>query len=186
MPEPDLIEIFVRPIHDAGIEYLVSGSVGCMFFSEPRLTLDIDIAIAMPDDALSQLSSIFLETGFYCPPPDVLICENRRECRGHFNVIDISTGLKADFYPSRTDPFFHWAWENRRRADYPHGPIFYAPPEYVLVWKVTYYREGRSEKHLRDVRRMIEVSGGEIDNALLEAELDHRGLIDTYRSMLAQ
>ncbi|MCC6352382.1 MAG: hypothetical protein IT577_00775 [Verrucomicrobiae bacterium] len=183
MQEPDLLRIFARPTHDEGIEYLVSGSVGCVYYSEPRLTLDIDFALAVGDEELCRLTEIFRFDEFYCPPADVIVGENRRECRGHFNVIHIPTGLKADFYPSGADPFFRWAWANRRRGDYPHGPIWYAPPEYILVWKVVYYSEGRSEKHVRDIRRMIEVSGHAIDSAVVEAELSRRGLAEVYRKM---
>lgn len=184
--EPDLLRIFARPIHDAGFECLVSGSVGCVYFSEPRLTLDIDFVLAVREEELCRLTEIFRGDEFYCPPADVIVGENRRECRGHFNVIHIPTGLKADFYPSGSDPFFRWAWANRRRGDYPHGPIWYAPPEYILVWKVVYYSEGRSEKHVRDIRRMIEVSGHAIDSAVVDAELLRRGLEGVYRAMLGE
>ena len=34
-----------------------------------------------------------------------------------------------------------------------------APAEYVIVRKLEYYREGGSEKHLRDIRSMLAVSG---------------------------
>ena len=44
-PEPNLVELFVRPLHDAGLRYVIAGSVGSMHYSEPRLTLDIDIPL---------------------------------------------------------------------------------------------------------------------------------------------
>ena len=34
--------------------------------------------------------------------------------------------------------------------------------------KLEYYREGGSDKHLRDIRGMLQVSGGQIDHAALE------------------
>ena len=44
-PEPNLVELFVRPLHEAGLRYVIAGSVGSMHYSEPRLTLDIDIPL---------------------------------------------------------------------------------------------------------------------------------------------
>jgi hypothetical protein len=44
-PEPNLLALFVRPIHDAGLRYFIAGSVGSMHYSEPRLMLDIDIPL---------------------------------------------------------------------------------------------------------------------------------------------
>lgn len=43
-----------------------------------------------------------------------------------------------------------------------------APPEYVIVRKLEYYREGGSEKHLRDIAGMVELSPDEIDFKVLE------------------
>jgi hypothetical protein len=47
-------------------------------------------------------------------------------------------------------------------------PIVVAPPEYVIVRKLEYFREGGSEKHLRDVRAMLAVSRELIDNEALK------------------
>ena len=38
------------------------------------------------------------------------------------------------------------------------GGLHVAPPEYVVVRKLEFYREGRSAKHLRDIRSMLAVS----------------------------
>jgi len=38
-----------------------------------------------------------------------------------------------------------------------------APPEYVIVRKLEYFREGGSDKHLRDIRGMLNVSGDAIN-----------------------
>jgi hypothetical protein len=42
VPEPNFIELFVRPLHAAGIRYLIAGSVVSMHYSETRLTRDIE------------------------------------------------------------------------------------------------------------------------------------------------
>ena len=183
MPEPDLLQIFARPLHDAGIPYLVAGSVGAMLYSEPRLTLDIDLAVSIPNARLPSLTTIFPETVFYVPPIEVLHSENLRECRGHFNVIHMATGLKADFYPSHQDPFFRWGCQHRRVVRYDHGEVFFAPPEYVIVWKTAYFAEGGGEKHVRDIRRMLELSEAEIDRSVLEKELSRRNLISTFETI---
>lgn len=55
MREPDLLHLFARPIHDASLRCLVAGSLGSMFYAEPRLTLDVDFAIAVPASDLAKL-----------------------------------------------------------------------------------------------------------------------------------
>ena len=184
MPEPDLVELFARPLHRAGARYLVAGSVGAMLYSEPRLTIDIDLAVALDDESLSSLPATFAEPDFYCPPLAVLQSENRRACRAHFNVLHIPTGLKADFYPSQHDTFFDWAWQHRRTAALPGGDVHYAPAEYVIVWKTAYHAEGGGDKHVRDLLRMVELSGDQIDRGVLAAELQRRSLLEHFRTMV--
>jgi hypothetical protein len=53
----------------------------------------------------------------------------------------------------------------------------------VLVWKTVYFAEGASEKHVRDVRRILEVSGSDVDLAVVERELSRRGLWAVYQRM---
>ena len=62
-----------------------------------------------------------------------------------------------------------WAFRNTREYVIGENTIKLAPPEYVIVRKLEYFREGGSEKHLRDIRAMLVVSGELIDRtALLE------------------
>jgi len=182
-PEPDLVELFAGALHRTGARYLVAGSVGTMLYSEPRLTIDIDLAVALDDEVLAGLPALFPEPDFYCPPTAVLQAENRRECRAHFTVLHVPTGLKADFYPSQHDPFFAWAWGHRKTAAHPHGEIHYAPPEYIIVWKTAYHAEGGGDKHVRDLRRLLELSGDLVDRPVLSAELQRRGLLEHFRIM---
>lgn len=182
MPAPDLIELFARPLQRVGARYLVAGSIGSMLYSEPRLTVDIDLAVALSDSDLRGLPTIFPEPDFYCPPFESLRSENRRECRGHFNIIHLPSGLKADFYPQH-DAFFEWSWDHRKTADYPEGPIEYAPPEYVLLWKASYYSEGGGEKHARDAKSMLAMSRDLIDFDVLRREISRRGLEEAYRKL---
>ena len=47
--------------------------------------------------------------------------------------------------------------------------VFYCPPiEYVIANKLRYFQVGRSDRHLRDVARMMEISGSEVDLPTLE------------------
>ena len=56
-----------------------------------------------------------------------------------------------------------------------------APPEYVIVRKLEYYREGGSDKHLRDIRSMLAVSGGQLDRPSLNEWIEQRGLQNEWR-----
>lgn len=66
--------------------------------------------------------------------------------------------------------------------EYRGEPVNVAPPEYVIVGKLEYYREGRSEKHLRDIRAMLAVSAAELNQPELEDWIARRGLGTEWRA----
>ena len=177
MPEPDLIDLFVAPLERAGVNtYMVSGSIAAIQYGEPRATLDVDIALLIGRGQIGDLPQIFPDLDYYCPPRDILEVEFARPNRGHFNVIHSSSGLKADFYPSRNHPYLSWSLQNRRRWTMRGVQVWVAPPEYVLLWKLEFFREGGGDKHLRDIRGMLEVSGPEIDLKMVHQAVKELGL----------
>lgn len=156
MPETDLFTLFTRPLNEAGLAYFVTGSVASMIYGEPRLTIDVDIILTLSQADLKKLLAAFPEDAFYIPPLEVLRIEAARPQRGHFNLLHHETGYKADIYLAGKDPLHAWAFERRRQIDLDGNVIWFAPPEYVIIRKLQFYREGRSEKHLRDIRTMLD------------------------------
>ncbi|MSU25074.1 MAG: hypothetical protein EXS32_14800 [Opitutus sp.] len=185
MNEPDLFAIFVRPLHRAGVRYMITGPIASTHYGEPRLTMDVDLVVHLDESEIPTIAATFPEPDFYVPPTAVMAEEIRRPAHGHFNLIHLPTGLKADFYPSRHHTYWTWAWAHRRHAEIEGQPACFSPPEYVILSKLEFYREGGSEKHLRDIRGMLAVSPEEIDRALLDQATAALGLGDEWRSAQA-
>ncbi|MBK8201492.1 MAG: hypothetical protein IPK68_03930 [Bdellovibrionales bacterium] len=103
--------------------------------------------------------------------------ENKRRPFGHFNVIHHESGFKADIYPDAGDVRRHqWAFQYRRHIALGAASVWLAPPEYVIIRKLEYFREGGSEKHLEDIRKMLLQVESALDKAFLEKEIQARGL----------
>jgi hypothetical protein len=180
MPEVDPVLIFVLRLNRLEVPYMVTGSVASMAYGEPRLTHDIDLVVELRERDIGLLELAFPAPEFYCPPAEVIRAEVERLQRGHFNLIHLETGFKADLYPIGRDPLHLWAMPRRRRIETVGIPILLAPPEYVIIRKLEYFREGGSEKHLRDIRNMIAVSGALIDWAELKARIADSHLEDAW------
>jgi len=176
MPELNLFQIFLNRLNSVGINYMVTGAVAVIIYGEPRLTLDIDLVVGLNTKEVEKVIEAFPADEFYCPPPEVIKLEIRRSMRGHFNLIHHETGFKADIYLLGEDELHHWAISNRKRFDMEGEPIWLAPPEYVILRKLQYYREGGSEKHLRDVVSMIEISSEAINFDKLYAKIQINSL----------
>jgi len=184
MPEADLIQLFVEPLNRLEIRYLISGSVAAMLYGEPRVTHDIDLVVYLRHEHVARLPAVFPASDFYLPPAEVICVEMARERHGHFNVIHSGTGLKADCYTVNQDELHAWAFGNARQYTLEDTPVSVAPPEYVIIRKLEYYREGGSEKHLRDIRAMLAISPEEIDQSVIEDWVDRRRLRFEWKQVL--
>jgi hypothetical protein len=171
MLPPDLYQAFIKPLHEAGLSYMVTGSVASIAYGEPRLTLDVDLVVFLKTGEASKFPTIFPQTSYYVPPEDVILTESRRDSRGHWNVINHKTGLKADFYPIGRDPLHLFFWPKKSLHISNQGELWIAPPEYVILRKLQYFIEGGSDKHLRDVDRMLELSPEKINLQLLHEKI---------------
>lgn len=176
MQEPDLFKIFVDPLDELAIPYIVTGAVASIIYGEPRLTHDVDLVLELKVNDVEKLISRFPADMFYTPPREVMTTELKRNERGHFNIIHHPTGLRADIYLVGTDIFLKWAVDNYKSISIGEKSYRIAPPEYVIILKLEYYREGGSDKHIRDIQSILTISAGEIDMALLEKFLEDRSL----------
>ncbi|MCX6853777.1 MAG: hypothetical protein NTV80_02605 [Verrucomicrobia bacterium] len=152
-PEPYLI--FTRKLEQLDLRYMVSGSIAAIFYGEPRMTNDVDIIVFLRREDAERLIQAFPSEDFYCPPKEVIEAERIRHQRGHFNLIHHQTGFKADIYLTGRDELHAWAFNHLVEADLEGDRIVFAPPEYVIIRKLQFFREGGSEKHLRDIHRML-------------------------------
>jgi hypothetical protein len=176
MLEPEFSLLFVRPLNRAGIRYVVSGGIAAIIYGEPRLTNDIDFVVFLRDADVVRLHEIFPSPEFHVPSPEVIIAEIARVAKGQFNIIHIASGFKADFYTAGRDDLNALAFRSARKVIYNDEPLTVASPESVIIRKLEYFREGGSEKHLRDIRAILMVSGEMIDHTLLGQLIQQRGL----------
>ena len=163
MLNPDLIMDFIAPLEQAGIEYMVTGSVASIIYGEPRLTNDVDLVLTLTVEHASELIEIFSLKEFYIPPVETIRDEILRGAKGHFNFITLATGFKADIYSAGIDKLHMQALAKKRRFQFGDNSIWIAPPEYVILRKLEYYKEGENDKHLRDTSNMLMASGDMID-----------------------
>lgn len=182
----DLIDTFIRPLNQHGFRYMITGSVASMVYGEPRLTNDVDVVLEITSSDITKLITAFPEEDFYLPPAEVILTELLRGSRGHFNIISQSTMLKADIYLVGSDPLQRWGMEAARILEIEDQPVSFAAPEYVIIRKLEFYREGNSQKHLRDIASMLVESSSEIDHKTLAQFIQQLGLEPQWQAALAQ
>ena len=98
-----------------------------------------------------------------------------------FNVIHHASQFKADIFVAAMDPLHRWALQHRRRIELSGNlQTWVAPPEYVILRKLEYFRESSHKKHLRDVRFMLAATP-ELDQPFIDAQMARLGLQAQWR-----
>lgn len=181
-PEPYLH--FTRKFNELGLRYMVSGSVAAIFYGEPRMTNDVDIIVFLRREDARRLQETFPAEEFYCPPLDVIESERIRDQRGHFNLIHHDSGFKADIYLTGRDELHAWGIAHVVEADLDGEKVVFAPPEYVIIRKLQFFREGGSPKHLRDISGMLIGMGDDWNRQRLTDMIETHRLNDEWRKVM--
>lgn len=181
----ELIETFIRPLNDHDVPYIITGSVASMVYGEPRLTNDVDVVLDITTRDIPKLIQAFPEQDFYLPPTEIIETEILRGSRGHFNIISQHTMLKADIYLVGNDQLQKWGMQKANLLDIDGQQFSFACPEYVIIRKLQFFKEGNSQKHLRDIASIVKESSSELDHDCLSELLSQHHLQPEWQAALA-
>jgi hypothetical protein len=182
LEQAELLDYVVRALDERAIPYLIVGSIASMAYGEPRLTRDIDIIVDLRPEHVESLCAAFPADEFYVSLPAARQAVARRH---QFNVIHPTSGNKIDFMIARTDAWGREQLARGRKLELQQGTVAsVAAPEDVILSKLLYYREGHSDKHLRDVAAMLQVSGDEIDSDYIARWAQQLGVTEIWRAIL--
>lgn len=165
--QPDDLLRYVRDVcNRLKLSYFVVGSTATITYGEPRFTNDIDVVVDLPAAQVKVFCQEFPSDEFYIS--EAAVADAVRRCF-QFNVKHPSSGLKVDFMVLSDS-----AYDQSRRVRCRELPVLedgnvrFAPPEDVILKKLVYYRNGGSDKHLRDIDSVLRIQGDRIDRGYIE------------------
>jgi hypothetical protein len=71
-----------------------------------------------------------------------------------FNIIDHSSGFKADFILLKNEPFRLTEFERRLESNFPGIPIYTVTPEDLLISKLIWIQEIQSSVQMEDIKNL--------------------------------
>lgn len=182
MSQQELLGLVVSALREAGIDYMLTGSIVSSLQGEPRATHDIDLVVEIPLGKLPRLLRFFPESRFY------LSEAMAREAIAHesmFNLIDTQAGDKVDFWILKADPFDRSRFARRQLVSSFGLDLFVSTPEDTILMKLRWADlSGGSEKQFTDALRIYEVQSQGLDLDYLElwaGRLNIRPLLNRLR-----
>jgi hypothetical protein len=158
-----LVEVLQR-LNQAGVDYMLTGSMASNYWGTPRTTHDLDFVLMMRPDQVDRFVGCF-ESNFFIQRESV-----RSSFRPpfQFNVLDELSALKADFWLLQDKPFDQAAFSRRLRADLFGVSAWIATAEDIILHKLYWNQITPSERQLSDAAGVYAVQLGVLDIGYLQ------------------
>lgn len=161
MSQPELLRKVIQALENADIQYMVSGSIVSSLQGEPRSTHDIDLVVVIERSMVDELARAFHEPDFYLDKESIFRAIDSRDM---FNLLEIETGNKVDFWLLTDDPFDKSRFNRRYTDDFMGIPLHVSSPEDTILAKLKWAKmSGGSEKQFTDALRVYEVQFEKLD-----------------------
>lgn len=149
--EIDILKLVAARLDAAGIPYMVSGSMAINYYAQPRMTRDVDIVIELDARDADRVVALFAPD-FLCEPEAVRDAVRQRTM---FNMIHTESIVKVDFIVRKHLPYRLEEFARRRSVDIGGATVWMVSPEDLLLSKLHWAKDSRSELQLKDVRNLI-------------------------------
>lgn len=181
MEQVEFLQLAVKKLNELGISWMLVGSYATSAWGEARFTDDIDIVVNLSPDQVTSLCAAFAGDEFYVSEA---AARDAVRVRKQFNVLHPASGNKIDFMIARQDEWGRLQMDRRQQGTIQAGlTVQIASPEDVIISKMRYYKEGGSDKHLRDSAGVLAVQGGNIDRTYIAHWSDHFGLTEIWQAI---
>lgn len=123
---------------------MLTGSIVSSIQGEPRLTHDIDIIVSCNVSILKQLGSHFSQQEFYF---DDAAVRDAVASNGMFNVIEIASGDKIDFWLLTDSPFDESRFTRKTTIQLFGEPVWISTPEDTILAKLFWAKKSGEAKN---------------------------------------
>lgn len=166
METSELLRVVAGVLERLQVRYFVTGSVATIFYGEPRFTNDIDIVADLRLEQIRAFCASFPGDEYYVSEESARRAVLRRQ---QFNLIHPRSGLKVDFMIPSGNSFNASRFDRARRVcPVESFEASFSSPEDVILKKMEYYREGGSDKHLRDITGIFKILGEDLDTGYID------------------
>jgi len=155
----------VEVLDEAGVPYMLTGSLASAYYAVPRATRDLDVVITADEAGVERVVQGLLEARWYV---DRGAAVEAMRSRGQFNAIDPESGWKVDLIIRRDREYSGVEFERREQVTLLGVDVAVASLEDVLIAKLEWGKLGDSALQRADVVQLIERTRDRLDLTYLE------------------
>jgi hypothetical protein len=178
--ELDVLKAVTAELERAGIPYMVTGSMAANFYAVPRMTRDIDVVIELSEQDVERVTRLF-EQDYYV---DRDMVQRAVRDQAMFNMIHNALVVKVDCVVRKDTEYRREEFARRRAVSIAGQEVFIVSPEDLILSKLDWAKESRSQMQLDDVRNLLRSVQG-LDTAYLTRWADRLGIAALYQEVSA-
>lgn len=149
--ELDVLRRVSQVLDEAGLDYMLTGSMALAYYATPRMTRDIDIVIALKEHDIARLQ-VALGDEFYIDP-DAARQAVRQERM--FNLMHMDSAIKIDLVVRKSSDYRQLEFQRRRLVDFGGVPTWIVSCEDLILSKLDWARASGSELQHRDIHALL-------------------------------
>jgi hypothetical protein len=177
--ELEVLDIVARRLENAGIPYMLTGAFAANYYAVPRMTRDIDLVVDVLAGDVDRVCALF-EGDFYLDRGAVRRAVAKR---GAFHLIHEACVMKVDCVVRKDSEYRRTEFARQCRASIEGHGLAIVAPEDLIISKLDWMREARSEVQLSDVRNLLGAVP-DLDRHYLAHWTERLGLGALYREAL--
>jgi len=149
--ELDVLRDVSQRLESSGIEFMLTGSMAMNFYAQPRMTRDIDLVVKLAADQRDVFLRLF-EADYYV---DRIAVTRAIAQRSLFNLIHNDTIIKFDCIILKDHQYRQEEFARRQKISLGDFETWIVSREDLILSKLYWARDSRSELQLRDVRNLL-------------------------------
>ncbi|MGA1791505.1 MAG: hypothetical protein ACMUIM_08460 [bacterium] len=173
-----ILKEVIKRLNNAGIPYMISGSMALNYYTEPRMTRDIDIVIELKQDDSNRVYNLFKDD-FYV---DLRMIESAIKKEGMFNIIHLEEIIKIDFIIRKSTPYRRLEFERKKKIRIEDMDTYIVSIEDLILSKLFWAKDSRSAIQLADAKNLINESN--VDMNYIDKWAPELGIKDLLAEIL--
>jgi len=147
--ELNILKRVVKKLNKNKIPYMITGSVAMSYYSQPRMTRDIDIVIEISD--IEKFYNLFRDDYYV----DIEMIKKSISDESMFNIIHSTEIIKIDFIIRKNSDYRKTEFERKKQIKFGKDSVFIVSIEDLIISKLIRSRDSHSQMQLNDVKNLL-------------------------------
>ena len=177
LTELDILRDVTRKFDQLNIQYMLTGSLAMSYYSQPRMTRDIDLVVNISQTSIKKMETLFVADYYISIDSVIKAIDNEFM----FNLIHTESSIKVDCIVRKKEEYRLTEFERRQKIRLTDFDIYIVSKEDLIISKLIWFKDSNSELQKKDIKNLL-VSG--YDNDYLQRWILRLNLKKQYEEVL--